>query len=87
MSNVDDKVSRVNSEVTGAIVHAEQVTIEAIEAWQRVELAELTLAQQMEGLERDLAQRGVAYARTKVAILQTILYGRFEKCERISSAG
>jgi len=61
-----------NAEVTNAILKAEKALDEALDAWRRVMKAESMLAQEKEGLERDIAHRGTARADMVVQILEML---------------
>jgi len=64
-----------NGNVTTAILKAEQVTHDAIAAWELVERCELTIAElpEISEPERAIANRGVGFAKKNVIVLRALL--------------
>jgi len=74
----------LNTRVTDAIIRAERLLDDALEAWREVAQLETKLSEQPAGVERDIAQRGSAYAELKARILET-LCGPRDKSNKPSS--
>ena len=65
-------IKELNAEVTVAIMAAQQADRDSLKAWQRVLAAELALIEvHPDGLERDIAQRGVGLAEAWIAVLES----------------
>lgn len=66
-----EKTIALNAEVTTAILLAERADQAALHAWRRVLAAETALATTLpDGLERDIANRGVGLAEAWIKVLE-----------------
>lgn len=64
-------IEDLNAEVTTAIMLAQQADRDALKAWQRVLVAEEALVNaHPDGVERDIAQRGVGLAEAWINVLE-----------------